>query len=75
MKRDKFDTILEQIAKKEHTTKAHVRQEMQKAMDLAMASPDPVIQARWARIPKAGEKLTLEEFVAYVSAQAYGNRK
>ena len=71
MQKDKFESILEQIARKEHTTKAHVRQEMQKARDLAMASSDPLIQARWARIPKAGERLTLEEFVEYVATQAY----
>ena len=69
MKKHKFDSILEQIAKKEHTTKEHVRQKMQKAMDLAMTSTDPVIQARWARIPKSGDKLTLEEFVEYLASQ------
>ena len=46
MKQNKFETILEQIAKKQNTSKAHVRKEMQKAMDLAMASKDPIIQAR-----------------------------
>lgn len=45
---------------------------MQIAMDLAMASNDPVIQARWARIPKSGKKLTLEEFVEHVATQVYG---
>lgn len=72
MKQNKFDAILEQIAKRENITKAQVRREMEKAMDLAMASDDPVIQARWARIPRSGEKLTLEEFVEYVTTQVYG---
>ena len=49
------------------------RKEMQKAMDLAMASKDPIIQARWARIPRSGEKVTLEEFVEYVATQVSSN--
>lgn len=69
MKKTNFETILEQIARSEHTSKAHVRKEMQKAMDLAMASNDPLVQARWARIPKSGDKLTLEEFVEYMATQ------
>lgn len=71
MKQTKFEAILEQIAKSEHTSPEHVRQEMQKAMDLAMASTDPAIQAKWAHIPKSGEKLTLEEFVEYLVIRAY----
>ena len=71
MKPSNFEAILERIAKTEHTTKEHIRQEMQKAMDLAMASPDPLIQARWARIPKSGEKPTLEEFVEYIATQIH----
>lgn len=73
MKQNKFETILEQIAKKQNTSKAHVRKEMQKAMDHAMASKDPIIQARWARIPRSGEKVTLEEFVEYVATQVSSN--
>ena len=71
MKQNKFEAILAQIAQKEHTTKDHVRQEMHKAMDLALASQDPLIQARWARVPKSGEKPTLEEFVEYMASQVY----
>ena len=73
MKQNQFETILEQIAKKQNTSKAQIRKEMQKAMDLAMASKDPIIQARWARIPRSGEKVTLEEFVEYVATQVSSN--
>ena len=71
MKPSNFEAILERIAKTEHTTKEHIRQEIQKAMDLAMASPDPLIQAKWAQIPKSGKKLTLEEFVTYMATQVH----
>ncbi len=64
----KFEAVLTQIARKNNTTKEHVRREMQYAMDMAMASPDPLVQARWAAIPRKGEKLTLEEFVSYMAS-------
>lgn len=69
MKEEKMEAILKQIAKAHHTTPKKVRQEMQMAMDAALASPDPVIQAQWAAIPKKGEKPTLEEFVAYIASK------
>ena len=64
----KFEAILQDIARKHHTTPERVRQEMQAAMDVAMASPDPAVQARWAAIPRKGEKLSLEEFVRYMAS-------
>ena len=63
----KFEVILKQLARKNHTTPGHIRQEMQFAMDMAMASPDPAVQARWTAVPRKGEKPTLEEFVSYMA--------
>lgn len=65
MTEKEFQSILNQIAKQNHTTPETVREKMQAAMDAAMASPDPRIQARWAAIPKKGKKLTLAEFIDY----------
>lgn len=64
----KFEDILAQIAKKNHTTLEVVRTEMQYAMDMAMQSLDPAVQARWAAIPRKGDKPTLEEFVCYLAS-------
>ena len=64
----KFEDILAQIAKKNHTTPEVVRTEMQNAMDMAMQSLDPAVQARWAAIPRRGDKPTLEEFVCYLAS-------
>ena len=75
MKDLKFEMVLKRIAIENHTTVANVRKEMQSAMDMAMASQDPLVQARWAAIPKKGEKLTLEEFVAYLAKRMEGQRK
>jgi len=69
MKDIKFEIILREIARKHHTTPNEVRREMQLAMDAALACDDPKIQAKWAAIPKKGEKITLEEFVAYASSK------
>ena len=64
----KFEDIFAQIAKKNHTTPEVVRTEMQYAMDMAMQSLDPAVQARWAAIPRKGDKPTLEEFVCYLAS-------
>lgn len=75
MKDIKFEAVLKRIAKEHHTTVANVRREMQSAMDMAMASQDPLVQAKWAAIPKKGEKLMLEEFVAYLAKRMEEQRK
>lgn len=62
----KFEDVIAQVARKHHTTPDHVRAEMQYAMDMAMQSPDPVVQGKWASIPRKGDRLTLEEFVYYL---------
>lgn len=68
MPNQKIEAVLAQIARKNNTTKEHVRRELQYAMDIAMASPDPAVQARWAAIPRKGEKPTLEEFICYMAS-------
>lgn len=68
MPNQKIEAVLAQIARKNNTTKEHVRREMQYAMDIAMASPDPAVQARWAAVPRKGAKPTLEEFVSYMAS-------
>ena len=64
-----FQIILEQIAVANQTTAEEVRKEMQIAMDSALETNDPKIRQHWEHIPKAGENLTLEEFVDYIAYQ------
>ena len=66
MRKRELDRVLEQIAKADRTTVEEVRREMIAAMKDAQACTDPVTQARWARIPRKGKELTLEEFVEYL---------
>ena len=66
MDTQKLDRILAQIAKDHHTTVKEVRREMILAMREGQSCTDPEVRARWARIPKKGDELTLEEFVEYL---------
>ena len=66
MQNSAFDRILAQIASANQIPSSEVRAQMQLAMELAMANPDPATQAMWDSIPKTGSKLTLDEFMAYL---------
>ena len=59
----RIDTILESVAKSHFTTIDEVRKEILLVMEEAQQSPDPLVQARWAMIPHAGEKPTIEELI------------
>lgn len=63
MKKDIF-TI---VAKKFGTNPRNVRKEIQKAIDEAIASPNPEIRAYWENIPKKGNKLTPEEAIEFLA--------
>lgn len=51
-----------------------VRAEISLAIRAGMSSADPDVRAAWARIPRAGDVPTPEEFVAYVAARAERKR-
>lgn len=61
-----FERILQQIACANQVTSAEIREQMQLAMDAAMANPDPAVQAMWNSIPKRGARPTLDEFMDYL---------
>ena len=65
MTEKELERIIAQVARQQKTAPAVVRREMEVAMEAAMADTDPAVQARWARIPRKGEKITLEEFMEY----------
>lgn len=69
MKDKKVEAILRQIAKSNGVTVAHVRKEIQSAMDEAMANPDPIAQAKWSAIPRKGNKPTVDEFIIYMASK------
>ena len=59
----------EKIARKEGISVDEVRQEIQKAIDDAMQSDDPAVQAYWRKIKFKGDKPTPEEVVLYIAKQ------
>ena len=58
-----------EVARQEGTTVEDVRAAMAEAIEEACRSPDPLVQARWARIPRKGEIPTPEELIIWVAKQ------
>ena len=44
-----FNNIIRQIAKENGVSPAEVKKDMQEAIRVGMASPDPKVQAEWKR--------------------------
>lgn len=69
MEKSKVIRAFEKIARKEGISVDEVRQEIQKAIDDAMQSDDPAVQAYWRKIKFKGEKPMPEEVVLYIAKQ------
>lgn len=63
---EKWETILAEIAKSNHTTPENIQGEIWLAMEQGRNDPDPEVQDRWAQIPQKGGNLTLGEFLDYL---------
>lgn len=61
--------VLKQVAKQHGTSERYVRQEIQRAIDIAMRSPDPKVQKIWASIPRKGKEVTVEELIEWAARQ------
>ncbi len=64
---DAFAEMLELVAKEHSVTPDEVYREIEFAIEMAMQNPDPEAQQFWAMMPRAGERPTPEEFIAYMS--------
>ena len=69
MEESKVIRAFEKIAKSEGISVNEVKQEKQKAIDEAIQSDDPAIQAYWKKMKYKGEKPTPEEVVLYIARQ------
>jgi len=67
MKKSKVTKTLELIALVHGVSTAEVRKEIRLALDTGWESPDPAVQAYWAKIPRKGKKPTLEEVILYMA--------
>ena len=61
---------IKKLARQKGISVWKVRAEIEFAIERGMASPNPAVQARWARIPKKWERPTSEEVIAFMAEQA-----
>lgn len=66
---DKIKRSLASVAKQNGVSVDEVKREIQKAIDIGMANPDPKIQAFWNSIPRAGERPTPEEVISFFAKE------
>lgn len=72
-----FRELLEQVAKKNHTTVEEVYKEMQIAIDAGFDNPDPEVQKMWKQFSFKGERPTPEDVIPQLAdmAKAEKNKK
>lgn len=58
--------VLRIIAKQNGITEAHVRQEIQRALDEGWNSTDERVRTNWRKIPTKYQKPTMEEVVEFI---------
>ena len=69
MDKSKVISGYEKVAREDGRSVDEVWREIQKAIDDAMQSDDPAVQAYWKKIKYKGEKPTPEEVVLYIAKQ------
>ena len=66
---DKIKRSLASVAKQNGVSVNEVNREIQKAIDLGIANPDPHTQAFWNSVPRAGERPTPEEVIGFFAKE------
>lgn len=61
---------IQEVAKRSGVSEATVRREIEAVITAARKNPDPLVRARWRRVPCAGRYPTPEELIEYLSRQA-----
>lgn len=69
LNKTKAKRAIRKIAASEGISVQEVREEMIKAMQLALQSTDPEVKAKWEQIPRKGESPTPEEFIVHMAKQ------
>ena len=67
-----INDIMAEVAQKEGVSVRELKDKVQAAIDAAMASPDPKVQAFWNVMPYVGEKPTPEEVIGYLAGGIAG---
>ncbi len=66
MQKSKFDAMLRDVARFEGVSVKEAYQLLQETINAAQQNPDPMVQLRWKKIPHKGDRVTVEEFFAYM---------
>jgi len=75
MKTSKGFKAIKKVAEQKGISVAKVRKEIEIAIDMGIANPDPAIQAYWANIPRKSEKPTPEEVIVYMAKRVKSDRQ
>lgn len=67
MRQFSSDKAIRKVAKKYMVTEEHVISEIEKAIEEAMKSPDPMVQKEWEKTPWKGRRPSAAEFIEYIS--------
>lgn len=59
------------VAKSSGVSIEEVEEEIQKAIDIGMANPDPKIQEYWRRITRNGNKPTPEQLLIFLADEMH----
>jgi len=69
----KFEKIIQQVAREHGVTTAEVKKDMQEAIQAAMASSDPSVQAEWKSISPSEAEPSIEELLTYLTLKLVSN--
>ncbi len=67
MNREKAEKALQILAVRDGVSVGYVRAEIQNAIDVGMANPDPRIQAFWKAVPHKGARPTPEDVICFIT--------
>ena len=67
MDKNRFDEMLELVARSYDTTPEIIRAKISRAIEEGQQSPDPQVRALWNSVPHTGDTLTLSEFVFFLA--------
>ena len=65
------ESLLERLARENGVTVEEIRKQLGKKLEAGLSDPDPKRRTPWERIPCAGERPTVEEWLEYVVKRIY----
>ena len=66
MDKKTIEKALQEVARQNGVSVEEVRREIELALQVGQANPDPQVQAQWASVPRKGDRPTPEEVIAHI---------